>query len=106
MYVYGASHLTHIIYPHLTTTQSTAGSDPALFLRILQAEKEGFLSYTLDAPGASAEDEADGYGRRGATEWEEVLGRMERFYQPDEQGPEAMVCVFCLLVCMKCYYYV
>jgi hypothetical protein len=30
----------------------------------VQAEKEGFLSYTIDAPGAANDDTQDGYGSR------------------------------------------
>lgn len=73
------------------SSSSSSASDLALFLRVLQAEKEGFLSYTLDAPGASQGDREDGYGRRGTTEWEEALAKLQRFYQPPELGPEAMV---------------
>lgn len=83
-----------------SSSSSSYASDPALFLRVLQAEKEGFLSYTLDAPGASKEDREDGYGRRGTTEWEEALAKLERFYQPpSELAAEAMVrCWGCLVV--------
>ena len=80
--------------PQAGGSSSSSGSDPALFLRILQAEKEGFLSYTIDAPGANQEDREDGYGRRGTTEWEEARAKLERFYQPPSSEllePEAMV---------------
>jgi hypothetical protein len=69
------------------------------------------LSYTLDAPGANSQDEQDGYGSRGLTEWEEALKRLARYYQPVDDGMDgdAMVSdvsgvcvyVFCVIcICM------
>jgi len=95
---------SHRTAPHRTAPQPSSSSssssssttDPALFLRILQAEKEGFLSYTLDAPGAAAAAPQDdeGYASRGPTEWEEALRKVARYYQPPEAGDnDAMVMV-------------
>ena len=65
-------------------------TQPDLFLRILVAEKEGFITYTIDAPAESAKD-ANNWGSSSSSSsssssWPLLLQTLHGLYMPYRTG--------------------
>ncbi|EWM30006.1 transcription elongation factor spt6 [Nannochloropsis gaditana] len=61
--------------------QPPSDSQPDLFLRIMQAEREGFITFTIDAPANTAA-ESTSWTPNGSSAWPSLLQTLEGLYMP------------------------